>query len=183
MRDGFRVIDADCHQMESASMWRDHIDVSFRDRAPGLEDVDGRKVFQVEGESIVAEGKYPFSAPEFHAVMARAMMRFKRLREAGFGASARLEDMDEHGVDVQVLYPTTGGQLLGREFRDPKSAPLGPSLDPEHLGPRGKRETLSMEFLRKWGKRQSLFVRLQWLAVFVASVVRCGFPLAILNGP
>lgn len=118
MRDGFRVIDADCHQMESASMWRDHIDVSFRDRAPGLEDVDGRKVFQVEGESIVAEGKYPFSAPEFHAVMARAMMRFKRLREAGFGASARLQDMDEYGVDVQILYPTVGGQLLGREFHD-----------------------------------------------------------------
>jgi predicted TIM-barrel fold metal-dependent hydrolase len=28
--------------------------------------------------------------------------------------------MDSQGVDVQVLYPTVGGQLLGREFRDPE---------------------------------------------------------------
>src|SRR5262249_57146046 len=26
--------------------------------------------------------------------------------------------MDEHGVDVQVLYPTSGGQMLGRVFED-----------------------------------------------------------------
>ena len=33
---------------------------------------------------------------------------------------SRLDDMNEHGVDVQVLYPTYTGQMLGREFRDTK---------------------------------------------------------------
>jgi len=29
-------------------------------------------------------------------------------------------DMDEQGVDVQIVYPTAAGQMLGREFRDPQ---------------------------------------------------------------
>ena len=29
-------------------------------------------------------------------------------------------DMDEQGVDVQIVYPTAAGQMLGREFHDPK---------------------------------------------------------------
>ena len=34
MRNGFRVIDTDCHQMEPPTLWLDHIDPVFRDRAP-----------------------------------------------------------------------------------------------------------------------------------------------------
>ncbi len=40
--------------------------------------------------------------------------------EAGFSPQSRLQDMDEQGVDVQILYPTFAGQMLGREFRDTK---------------------------------------------------------------
>ena len=28
--------------------------------------------------------------------------------------------MDEQGVDVQIIYPTAAGQMMGREFKDPK---------------------------------------------------------------
>ena len=52
------------------------------------------------------------------------MERFKRLREARFSPEARLLDMDEQGVDVQILYPTVGGQLLGREFHVRPLLPL-----------------------------------------------------------
>ncbi len=118
MRGSYRIVDADCHQMEPGAMWRDYIDPDFRDRAPRREEIDGRSMLAVEGESLVAEGKYPFSTPDCLAAMAKGMERFKRVRESKFSADARLLDMDEHGVDVQILYPTTGGQLLGREFRD-----------------------------------------------------------------
>ncbi len=120
MRDTFRVVDADTHQMEPPSMWREYIDAPFRDRAPRREEIGGRVTMAVEGQSLTSEGKYPFSTPEFLAALERGMRRFKRLREARFGAAARLLDMDEQGVDVQILYPTVGGQLLGREFRDPE---------------------------------------------------------------
>ncbi len=101
-------------------MWQRYIDERFRDRAPRIEAVTGRRTMTVEGESLVSEGTYPFSTPDFLAAIARGMERFKRAREARYSAASRLEDMDEQGVDVQIVYPTTGGQLLGRPFRDPE---------------------------------------------------------------
>ncbi len=119
MREGFRIVDTDTHQMEPPEVWRDYIDPAFRERAPRREP-GGRMPMVVEGESLTSEGKYPFSTPGFLAALSRGMERFKRLREARFAPEARLQDMDEQGVDVQILYPTVGGQLLGREFADPE---------------------------------------------------------------
>src|SRR5207302_6318057 len=59
------------------------------------------------------------STPDFLAALMKGLQRFERARGTGFSAASRLQDMDEEGVDAQVLYPTVGGQLLGREFRDP----------------------------------------------------------------
>jgi predicted TIM-barrel fold metal-dependent hydrolase len=119
MRNGYKVLDADAHQMEPPGIWQEFIETRFRDRAPQLERSGARATMMVEGESLTAEGKYPFSTPDFLAALARGMQRFERARSGSFGPESRLQDMDEHGVDVQVLYPTVGGQLLGREFRDP----------------------------------------------------------------
>jgi len=120
MRNGFRVLDTDTHQMEPPSMWEQYIDAPFKDRAPRIAQIDGRPAMAVEGESLTAEGKYPFSTPDFLAALMRGMQRFERTRSAGFSATSRLQDMDDQGVDVHILYPTVGGQLLGREFRDPE---------------------------------------------------------------
>lgn len=73
----------------------------------------------VEGEPITRQtGSYPMDSPEFLSAVQEGMKRFKSSREAGFSPASRLRDMDEQGVDVQVIYPTVGGQLLGKEFRD-----------------------------------------------------------------
>src|SRR6202158_1904325 len=118
MRDGRKIVDADTHQMEPPSMWERYIDPRFRLSAPRVEKTEGRQAMAVEGESLTNEGKYPFSTPEFLAALMRGMQRFERARTAGFNAESRLQDMDAEGTDVQILYPTVGGQLLGREFRD-----------------------------------------------------------------
>src|SRR5262245_28629695 len=120
MRDGRRVIDTDTHQMEPPGMWERYIDAPFKARAPRMMQSEKRAVqaMAVEGESLTAEGKYPFSTPDFLAALMRGMQRFERARNAAFSAASRLADMDEQGVDTQVLYPTVGGQLLGREFQD-----------------------------------------------------------------
>ena len=72
----------------------------------------------VEGEPLTAEGKYPFSTPDFLAALAARHATLRARPQPAFSAESRLADMDEQGVDVQVLYPTVGGQLLGREFHD-----------------------------------------------------------------
>ena len=120
MRNGFRVIDTDCHQMEPPSIWADYIDPKFADRAPRIGEIGhGRKGVMVEGEALTRQtGSYPMDAEEFIAATVRAMKRFEKTRNAGFSPQSRIDDMDAQGVDAQVIYPTAGGQLLGKPFQD-----------------------------------------------------------------
>lgn len=120
MRADFRVLDTDSHQMEPAHIWQEYIDSNFVDRAPKVGDYgNGRRGMIVEGEPITKQdGSYPMNSAEFHAATQKAMRRFAKTREAGFSNVARVADMDEQGVDVQVIYPTVGGQILGKPFKD-----------------------------------------------------------------
>lgn len=121
MRDGLRICDTDAHQIEPSKIWSDYIDPAFADRAPRVEKVGDRETLCVEGEPFTAEkGNYPMNSPEFLAAAARAMKRFERARKSGFDPASRLADMDDEGVDAQVIYPTYGGQMLGYEFKDPE---------------------------------------------------------------
>lgn len=122
MRNGFRVIDTDSHQMEPATIWQEYIEKDFKHRAPRVgEYPNGKKGLIVEDEPITKQdGSYPMDSEEFHIATRTAMQRFARTREAGFSANARLQDMDDQGVDVQVIYPTVGGQILGKPFLDPE---------------------------------------------------------------
>jgi predicted TIM-barrel fold metal-dependent hydrolase len=121
MKDGFKIIDVDAHQMEPEYVFEKYIDDKYRSQAPrmGIAPESGRRTFLVEGEPFTREkGKYPMAAPGFLDAVKRAMKRFERAAKTGFSADSRLLDMDEQGVDVQILYPTAAGQMLGREFRD-----------------------------------------------------------------
>ena len=120
MRNGFKIVDTDTHHMEPTRIWEQYIESRFKAAAPRLgRTASGRTTMMIEGESLTAEeGKYPMAAPEFLAAADRAMQRFEKTKRAGYSAQARLADMDEEGVDVQIIYPTVGGQLLGREFQD-----------------------------------------------------------------
>ena len=122
MRNGHRVIDTDAHQMEPPGMWKDYIAPAFADRAPSIDDMgNGRVGMCVEGQPITKQdGSYPMHSKEFLEAAAKGMEKHEKTRAAGFRPEARLADMDRYGVDVQVLYPTVGGQILGKEFSDPE---------------------------------------------------------------
>lgn len=120
MRNGFRVLDTDAHQMEPPSIWADYIDPNFADAAPRIGDIgNGRPGMMVEGEPITKQdGSYPMHSKEFQEAAARGMEKHEQSRAEGFRPEARIRDMEGHGVDAQVIYPTVGGQILGKEFRD-----------------------------------------------------------------
>ena len=122
MRNGYRVIDTDCHQMEPVDIWAEYIDPEFADRAPTMQEIgNGRTIMVVENEPLAKQdGSYPMDAKEFLEATVRGMKRFERARATGFSPASRLDDMEEQGVDAQVIYPTVGGQLLGKPFRDPE---------------------------------------------------------------
>jgi predicted TIM-barrel fold metal-dependent hydrolase len=106
--------------MEPPAMWAEYIDTDFADRAPSVGELGGgRKGICCEDEPLAKQdGSYPIHSEEFLAAAAKAMERFQRSRKQGFNAASRIEDMDEYGVDAQVIYPTVGGQLLGKPFKD-----------------------------------------------------------------
>ena len=120
MRNGFKVLDTDSHQMEPPNIWTAYIDTQYRDKAPRIGDIGGGKQgMLVEDEAVTKQtGSYPMDSKEFHAASVKAMKRFKTTRDSGFSAEARIHDMDKEGVDAQVLYPTVGGQILGKPFKD-----------------------------------------------------------------
>jgi predicted TIM-barrel fold metal-dependent hydrolase len=123
MRDGFKIVDTDSHMMEPDWLWERHMEDAYTSQAPkmGQAPGSGRRTFLVEGESFTREkGKYPMAAPAFLKAAQKAMDRFDKARQTGFSAQSRIADMDEQGVDVQILYPTFTGQMLGREFYDTK---------------------------------------------------------------
>ena len=121
MKDGFKIVDVDCHMMEPDWLWEKHMEDRFKDAGPrmGTAPDSGRRTFLVEGEPFTREkGKYPMAAPAFLKAVGKAMKRFDRARGQGFNAQSRIEDMDEQGVDVQIIYPTAAGQMLGKHFND-----------------------------------------------------------------
>jgi predicted TIM-barrel fold metal-dependent hydrolase len=120
MRNGFKVLDTDCHQMEPPRIWKDYIDTEFADRAPAIGDLGGGKPgMMCEGEALTKQdGSYPMDSKEFHEAAVRGMEKFEESRSQGFNPQSRLADMEAQGVDAQVIYPTVGGQLLGKPFRD-----------------------------------------------------------------
>jgi predicted TIM-barrel fold metal-dependent hydrolase len=123
MRNGFKIVDTDTHLMEPDYVFEKYIDERYKSEAPrmGKAPDSGRRTFLVEGEPFTREkGKYPMAAPAFLESVRKAMKRFERAAKTGFNPESRIQDMDEQGVDVQIIYPTAAGQMMGREFRDPK---------------------------------------------------------------
>jgi len=123
MRNGFKVVDTDTHLMEPDFVFEKYIDERYKSEAPrmGKAPDSGRRTFLVEGEPFTREkGKYPMAAPAFLESVRKAMKRFERAAKTGFSAESRIQDMDEQGIDVQIIYPTAAGQMMGREFRDPR---------------------------------------------------------------
>src|SRR5438477_1951104 len=123
MRNGYKIVDTDTHLMEPPNLWERFMEDAYKSQAPKIGEApgSGRKTFLVEGEPFTREkGKYPMAAPAFLKAAAKAMERFERARKSGFDAKSRLIDIDEQGIDVQIIYPTAAGQMAGKEFRDPQ---------------------------------------------------------------
>ena len=94
----YRVIDADGHFNEPAEIWIERLESKFHAGAPRYaRDTQGRMRLVIGGEM-----KRAIPMPEGTVPGPGGM------RPGGYDSEIRLADMDREGIDVMVMYPTTG---------------------------------------------------------------------------
>ena len=117
----YRLIDADCHTLEPPHVWREWLPKQFQDRAPQL-------VKDEEGGDAWSFG--PGKPLMYIGLVATPGMRYEDMKWKGYSydairkgcwdGKARLEDMDQDGVDAEFLYPSqrTMYHFMGNADRD-----------------------------------------------------------------
>ncbi|MFA5885727.1 MAG: amidohydrolase family protein [Acidimicrobiia bacterium] len=101
----YRLISADSHVTEPPDLWLERVPAGLRDRAPRMERF-------AEGDAWVLDGvadpiNFGMNACAGLAPSEmKGWARFEDLRRGGHDPAARLDEMDQDGVDAEVLYPT-----------------------------------------------------------------------------
>jgi predicted TIM-barrel fold metal-dependent hydrolase len=125
-KNGMKVLDSDMHLMEPVDLWQRYIDAQHKAEAPrGLTSDNVRDLRLAH-----ADGRY-WGLPASHNRNSEHHRghNFKKNQEIyrshaerGWNADIQLEAMDTEGIDVAVLYPTRGLQVLAEPRMEPKFA-------------------------------------------------------------
>ncbi|MCB1741823.1 MAG: amidohydrolase family protein [Gammaproteobacteria bacterium] len=135
MKDGLRFVDCDMHVMEPADLFRRYLDKRYHDRVVLPVDASGqpkRGVIIIDGQPANLDTQL-----EQHRKRARPHTLAKvtqplsgsRLAESGrldfamernYDAEAQLMGMALEGIDIAVLFPTVGLNLIARDGLDPQ---------------------------------------------------------------
>jgi predicted TIM-barrel fold metal-dependent hydrolase len=136
MKDGLRFVDCDMHIMEPPDLLPRYLDPKFKDRVSVPVGADGRPKRGVQG-MIFIDGlptsdidlqQYrkrvrPLTSHSTQPLSGSRLADTGRLDfavERGYNAEAQVMGMAMEGVDIAVLYPTTGLSLIARDNLDPQ---------------------------------------------------------------
>jgi predicted TIM-barrel fold metal-dependent hydrolase len=120
-----RVVDADTHLTEVHDLWTSRAPAKLKDRMPHVADVDGEATWVVEGTVLGragAGGVVGRDRVKGRSFEALYEWTIDKIHEAAYDPVARLEVMDEAGVDAQIIFPNVvglGGQSLSNAIEDP----------------------------------------------------------------
>src|SRR4051794_292653 len=116
MIENMYVVDADSHWCEPADLFTSRAPAAYRDRVPRIEEVDGEPSWVFDG--------HPIGRASAGAVIGRdgtkessytALFDWAKddVHPGGHDPKARLQVLDECGIDAQIIFPNTiglGGQ-------------------------------------------------------------------------
>src|SRR5581483_5150563 len=115
-RDGFNVIDSDMHIMEPPDLWERFMADEFRSMAPrGLTSENVRDLrISFPGEGPERAGSFQPRQQGHNFQRNQALYREDAAR--GWSGQAQLDAMDAEGLDVAVMFPSRGlNVLVGRD--------------------------------------------------------------------
>jgi predicted TIM-barrel fold metal-dependent hydrolase len=116
-RRAYRLVDTDTHVNEPPDLWTARVSTRFRDRAPRIERFEAGDAWVIEGvDDPINFGLNACAgmAPEHR----QPWIRWEDIRRGGFDPKVRVDEMDEDGVDAQLLYPTP--RLMQGVFATPE---------------------------------------------------------------
>ena len=137
MKDGLRFVDSDMHIMEPPDLFERYLDPKFKDRVSVPVGADGRPTRGWAAGLIIVDG-VPISDADLQQYRKRHRsgstqssqpLSGSRIFDTGrldfaverdYNAEAQVMGMEMEGVDIAVLYPTSGLALLGRNEMDPR---------------------------------------------------------------
>ncbi len=106
--DRFSVIDVDSHLTEPPDVWTARVPASKRDQVPHIERIDGQDTWYANGERLGAPGYYSMAGHD-GIMPASIPQTYDEIPAAMYDGKARLQFLDEQGIQAQVLYPNVGG--------------------------------------------------------------------------
>src|SRR6266545_4316715 len=136
MKDGLRFVDSDMHIMEPPDLFDRYLDPTFEHRVSVPVGADGRPYRGPTGLTLI-DG-LPTSDSDLQQYRKRIRrgptqstqpLSGSRLADTGrldfavdrdYSAEAQVMGMEQEGVDIAVLYPTSGLSLIARDNLDPQ---------------------------------------------------------------
>jgi predicted TIM-barrel fold metal-dependent hydrolase len=114
------VVDADSHWSEPADLFTRDAPAALKDRVPHHEDIDGVRMWVMDGVPIGAAGAGAVIGRDGRKYPSEIGLREWHVEDAHVGAydpQVRLGVLDDFGIDAQVIFPSTiglGGQDVGK---------------------------------------------------------------------
>ena len=125
-KNGMKVLDSDMHLMEPVDLWQRYMDAKFTADAPrGVTSENVRDLRMVHPDGRL------WGLPPRHSerTLINPGHNFKKNQgtyrdhsQRGWSAAVQLEAMDIEGIDVAVLYPTRGLNVLSEPHMEPRFA-------------------------------------------------------------
>jgi uncharacterized protein len=137
MKDGLRFVDCDMHIMEPPDLFATYLDPQFKDRVILQVGADGRPrrgMIVIDGlplsmDTDLQQYRKRTRPNTNGAVHSTQPLSGSRIAEEGrldfaiarnYNAEAQVMGMEIEGIDIAVLFPTTGLSLIARDDMDPR---------------------------------------------------------------
>ncbi|GAA0949746.1 amidohydrolase family protein [Actinocorallia libanotica] len=114
------VVDADSHWCERPDLFTSLAPPEYRDRVPQVREVDGQLMWVFDGQpsgKFSAGGVVARDGSKEESEIALHTWTIDQIHEGAYDPDARLQVMDDCGIDAQVIFPSTiglGGQGLAQ---------------------------------------------------------------------